>query len=94
MKKEGGAMIVPGLKYNISEEHINDYQVVSTLQIKSLNREDFAQYICVAKNTIGKSEETIKIYGNFDLKLQSSSLMSQLNCRDRKGNSHYRRSHN
>ena len=58
-----GAMIVPSSKYNISDEVINDYQFVSTLLIKSLNKNDFAQYVCVAKNTIGKSEETIKIYG-------------------------------
>ena len=58
-----GAMIVPSSKYNISDDVISDYQFVSTLLIKSLNKNDFAQYVCVAKNTIGKSEETIKIYG-------------------------------
>ena len=56
-------MIVPSSKYNISDDVISDYQFVSTLLIKSLNKNDFAQYVCVAKNTIGKSEETIKIYG-------------------------------
>ena len=58
-----GAMIVPSSKYNISDEIISAYQFASTLLIKSLNKKDFAQYVCVAKNTIGKSEETIKIYG-------------------------------
>ena len=56
-------MIVPSLKYNISDQVLSDYQVVSTLLIKSLNKIDFAQYVCVAKNTIGKSEESIKLYG-------------------------------
>ena len=56
-------MIVPSLKYNISDQVLSDYQVVSTLVIKNLNKNDFAQYVCVAKNTIGKSEEFIKIYG-------------------------------
>ena len=56
-------MIVPSSKYNISDEVLSNYQFVSTLLIKSLNKNDFAQYVCVAKNTIGKSEETIKIYG-------------------------------
>ena len=58
-----GAMIVPSSKYNISDQVLSDYRVVSTLLIKSLNKIDFAQYVCVAKNTIGKSEEIIKIYG-------------------------------
>ena len=56
-------MIVPSLKYNISDQVLSDYQVVSTLLIRNLNKNDFAQYVCVAKNTIGKSEESIKIYG-------------------------------
>ena len=58
-----GAMIVPSLKYNISDQVLSDYQVVSTLLIRNLNKNDFAQYVCVAKNTIGKSVESIKIYG-------------------------------
>ena len=62
MRKKSGAMIVPSLKYNISDQVLSDYQFVSTLHIKSLNKEDFAQYVCVAKNTIGKSEEMIKIH--------------------------------
>lgn len=57
-------MIVPSIKYNISDEALSEYEFVSTLHIKSLNKDDFAQYVCVAKNTIGKSEENIKIYGN------------------------------
>ena len=56
-------MIVPSLKYNISDQVLSDYQVVSTLIIRNLNKNDFVQYVCVAKNTIGKSEESIKIYG-------------------------------
>ena len=56
-------MIVPSLKYNISDQVLSDYQVFSTLLIRNLNKNDFAQYVCVAKNTIGKSVESIKIYG-------------------------------
>ena len=56
-------MIVPSKKYNISEICLNDYHIVNTLHISNLNRNDFSQYVCVAKNTIGKSEEIIKIYG-------------------------------
>ena len=70
-------MIVPSMKYNISEVSLNDYHFVSTLHIKSLNKNDFAQYVCVAKNTIGKSEEMIKIYGNFCISfaLKTSAVM-------------------
>ena len=69
-------MIVPSMKYNISEVSLNDYHFVSTLHIKSLNKNDFAQYVCVAKNTIGKSEEMIKIYGNFCIPTLHSLGMS------------------
>ncbi len=57
-----GDMIVPSTKYNITEES-RDYRFVSTLRIKSLAKEDFGEYVCVAKNTIGKNEAVIKIYG-------------------------------
>ena len=56
-------MIVPSSKYKISDQVLSDYQVFSTLLIRNLNKNDFAQYVCVAKNTIGKSVESIKIYG-------------------------------
>ena len=73
-KKKSGGMLVPSIKYNISEEASSDYQFVSTLHIKSLNSEDFAQYVCVAKNTIGKSEEIIKLYGNNRPALSNRSI--------------------
>ena len=74
MRKDG-SMIVPSIKYNISDQSISDYQFVSTLHIKSLNKDDFAQYVCVAKNTIGKSEELIKIYGNIFFKCNLTALI-------------------
>ena len=69
-------MIVPSLKYNISDQVLSDYQVVSTLLIRNLNKNDFAQYVCVAKNTIGKSEESIKIYGKKSKKIGRIQLKS------------------
>ena len=55
-------MIVPSIKYNISEVSLNSYSYVSTLHMRSIDVQDFAEYECVSKNTIGKSEETIELY--------------------------------
>ena len=61
-------MIGSSLKYNISEVSVNDYKFVITLHINNLKKNDFVPYVCVAKNTIGKSEEMVKIYGNLSIK--------------------------
>jgi hypothetical protein len=42
-------MLVPGSKYNISEETIGDFRFVTTLHINALNAQDFYEYQCVAK---------------------------------------------
>ena len=55
-------MIVPSAKYNISVATINSFSFSSVLHMKSIDATDFAEYQCVSKNTIGKSEETIELY--------------------------------
>ncbi|CAB4063593.1 HNT [Lepeophtheirus salmonis] len=57
-----GAMIVPNSKYQIVERDQNSYRSTSTLIIKKLEKSDFSEFECVSKNTIGQSEETIKLY--------------------------------
>jgi hypothetical protein len=42
-------MLVPGSKYNITEEGIGDFRFVTTLHINVLNSADFYEYQCVAK---------------------------------------------
>ena len=42
-------MLVPGTKYNMTEESKGDYRYITTLHINSLNAQDYFEYQCVAK---------------------------------------------
>ena len=48
-------MLVPGSKYNITEESIGDFRFVTTLHITGLNSADFYEYQCVAKVSLNAS---------------------------------------
>ena len=60
-----GGMLVPGGKHNITEVRLNPYRYMSVLRMTSLEAHDFDEYQCVSKNTVGMSEEIIKIFGKF-----------------------------
>lgn len=57
-----GDMIISGEKYDAvtSEE---SYRVFMRLKIRSVNAHDFGSYKCVAKNSLGETDGTIKLYG-------------------------------
>jgi hypothetical protein len=43
----------------------NAYKVVMRLNIKSVSQSDFGSYRCVAKNSLGDTDGTIKLYSKF-----------------------------
>ena len=55
------ANVFPGGKF---EPVLNDnaYKVVMRLNIKSVSTSDFGSYRCVAKNSLGDTDGTIKLY--------------------------------
>ena len=56
-------MLVPSQKYDVEEISLNPYKYVSILRMTSLQPDDFDEYKCVSKNTIGKSEAVIDVFG-------------------------------
>ena len=52
-----------GDKYE-SISHANGYKVHMQLKIKNIGPEDFMDYICMAKNSLGGSDGKITLYGN------------------------------
>ncbi|XP_054712957.1 lachesin-like [Uloborus diversus] len=58
----GGVMILSNTKYNSLLIDTGLYKVQMSLRIKTLRPEDFGSYTCVAKNSLGETEGTIRLY--------------------------------
>lgn len=62
--KEGGEMIINDAKYDTSTKEKN-YKVHMKLAIKTLEEQDFGTYKCFAENSLGSTEGSIKLYGEY-----------------------------
>ncbi|XP_054710521.1 lachesin-like [Uloborus diversus] len=60
--REGGIMILSNSKYDSMLLDSGSYKSKMHLRIKSLKPEDYGAYTCVAKNSLGETEGTIKLY--------------------------------
>ncbi|KAF8797130.1 Lachesin like protein [Argiope bruennichi] len=58
----GGFMIISNTKYNSLLLDTGIYKVQMRLIIKNLRPDDFGSYTCVAKNSLGETEGTIRLY--------------------------------
>lgn len=50
-------------------ERISPYEVRMILIIKDFSKNDVGSYMCVASNTMGKSEGNIRLYGTFHFEI-------------------------
>ncbi|GBN34553.1 hypothetical protein AVEN_49273-1 [Araneus ventricosus] len=64
----GGFMIISNTKYNSVLIDTGIYKVQMRLIIKNLRPDDFGSYTCVAKNSLGETEGTIRLYGTCCIK--------------------------
>lgn len=57
-------MLLPTKKYatDVSE---NSYRAHMRLTIKNLSNKDFGNYRCISKNSLGETEGSIRLYGEF-----------------------------
>ena len=67
MKAKGEIILQGGIYDNYIEDHV--YKVHMKLTLKPEKATDFGIYKCVAKNSLGSTEETIKILRNDSLKI-------------------------
>lgn len=47
----------------VTEQIENGYKITMRITIKNVNSTDFGSYRCVAKNSLGETDGTIKLYG-------------------------------
>lgn len=57
-----GDMIISGDKYEAVSSD-DSYRVYMRLKIRSVGLDDYGAYKCVAKNSLGETDGTIKLYG-------------------------------
>ncbi|GFU11950.1 hypothetical protein NPIL_1462 [Nephila pilipes] len=60
--REGGIMVLTNLKYKTEVHPTVLYKVQLKLYIHNLEPEDYGSYTCVAKNSLGETEGTIRLY--------------------------------
>ncbi|KAF9801013.1 hypothetical protein SFRURICE_006056, partial [Spodoptera frugiperda] len=60
--KNRGEMLLDGPKYVIGEER-SSYRVMMKLTIRHFSKNDIGTYNCVSTNSLGKSEGTLRLYG-------------------------------
>ncbi|PRD26709.1 UNVERIFIED_CONTAM: Protein CEPU-1 [Trichonephila clavipes] len=61
--RESGTMVLTNDKYNSVLLNKGLYKISMQLTIRNLKPEDFGAYTCVAKNSLGETEGTIRLYG-------------------------------
>ncbi|XP_055908911.1 lachesin-like isoform X2 [Eupeodes corollae] len=60
--RERGEIVPPGGKFQSNSTEMGDYKVSMKLQIYPLTQSEFGSYRCVAKNSLGDTDGTIKLY--------------------------------
>lgn len=75
-------MIVASPKYNVQETSVSIYEARMTLTIRKFQKEDIGSYRCIAKNSLGEVDSSIRLYGKLcsyktHLAFQASSIFEQ-----------------
>ncbi|EEZ99076.2 lachesin isoform X1 [Tribolium castaneum] len=67
--KEQDEVLLNGFKYTTQEKR-SGYKVIMVLTIHNVNKSDIGTYTCVASNTMGKSDASVRIY---EIKITTTS---------------------
>jgi hypothetical protein len=56
-------MIVSSSKYIVQEHSKSLYEMKMTVIVKKFEKEDIGSYRCIAKNSLGEVDSSIRLYG-------------------------------
>lgn len=68
-------------KYTIMEKK-SGYKLVMLLTIQNVTKADIGTYTCIAQNTMGKSEDSARLYGKLEFKKSSFNMTPTKNAID------------
>jgi UTP-glucose-1-phosphate uridylyltransferase len=61
-----GEMIVSSSKYVVQEHSRSLYEMKMSVTVKKFEKEDVGSYRCIAKNSLGEVDSSIRLYGECD----------------------------
>lgn len=62
-----GEMIVSSSKYVVQEHSRSLYEMKMSVTVKKFEKEDVGSYRCIAKNSLGEVDSSIRLYGELGL---------------------------
>lgn len=60
-------MIVSSSKYVVQEFSRSLYEMKMTVTVKKFEKEDVGSYRCIAKNSLGEVDSSIRLYGELSI---------------------------
>lgn len=61
-------MVISSQKYDVQVVTKSLFEVRMTVIVRNLQKEDAGSYRCIAKNSLGEVESSIRLYGNVVIK--------------------------
>lgn len=58
-------MIVSSNKHHVLEQSKSQYESKMTMIVRKFQKEDVGSYRCIAKNSLGEVDSSIRLYGEF-----------------------------
>lgn len=65
MFQSTGEMIVSSPKYNVQEISQSLYETHMMVTVRKFQKEDIGSYRCIAKNSLGEVDSSIRLYGKY-----------------------------
>ena len=62
-----GDMVVGSGKYDVKVHMLSTFESRMTVTVRKLQKDDAGTYRCIAKNSLGEVESSIRLYGKHDM---------------------------